>query len=98
MVGNHGLDASGSGEGPVVGSCKHEHEPSDSIKGGEFSDSDIQFNTVICGSISQYFTDNFHSEKMKVGVNWENRKLILRSKVRATNLSDINIGAILFSN
>jgi hypothetical protein len=28
----------GSGEGPVVGSCKHSNEPPSSIKGGEFLD------------------------------------------------------------
>jgi hypothetical protein len=33
-----GLDASGSGYGPVVGSCAHSNEHSDSIKGGEFLD------------------------------------------------------------
>jgi hypothetical protein len=30
------LDSSGSRQGPVVCSCKHGHEPSCSIKGGEF--------------------------------------------------------------
>jgi hypothetical protein len=29
------LDGSGSGKGPVVGSCEHVNEPSGSIKGGE---------------------------------------------------------------
>jgi hypothetical protein len=33
-----GLDASGSGQGAVVGSCEHGNEPSGSIKGGEFFD------------------------------------------------------------
>jgi hypothetical protein len=33
-----GLDSSGSGEGPVAGSCEHGNEPSGSIKGGEFFD------------------------------------------------------------
>jgi hypothetical protein len=37
-VGRCGLDASGSGYGPVAGSCKHGNEPSGSIKGGEFLD------------------------------------------------------------
>jgi hypothetical protein len=31
-----GLDASGSGEEPVVGSCEHSIEHLDSIKGREF--------------------------------------------------------------
>jgi hypothetical protein len=31
-----GLDASGSGWGPVAGCCEHGNEPSGSIKGGEF--------------------------------------------------------------
>jgi hypothetical protein len=35
MVGRCGLDASGSGEGPVAGSCEHDNEPSDSVRGGE---------------------------------------------------------------
>jgi hypothetical protein len=33
-----GLDTSGSGQGPVVGSCEHSNEPSVSIKGREFLD------------------------------------------------------------
>jgi hypothetical protein len=37
-VGRRGLDASGSGLGPLVGSCEHGNEPSGSIKGGEFFD------------------------------------------------------------
>jgi hypothetical protein len=32
-----GLDASGSAQGPVAGCCEHRNEPSDSIKGREFS-------------------------------------------------------------
>jgi hypothetical protein len=31
-VGRHGLDLSGSGQGPVAGSCEHGNEPSGSIK------------------------------------------------------------------
>jgi hypothetical protein len=31
-----GLDASGSTQEPVMGSCKHGNEPSGSIKHGEF--------------------------------------------------------------
>jgi hypothetical protein len=38
MVGRCGLDSSGSGQGPVVGSWEHDNEPSGSIKGGEFFD------------------------------------------------------------
>jgi hypothetical protein len=38
MVGRCGLDSSGSGQGPVVGSCEHGNYPSGSIKGGEFLD------------------------------------------------------------
>jgi hypothetical protein len=37
-VGNCGLDSSGSGKGPVTGSCGHGNEPSGFIKGGEFLD------------------------------------------------------------
>jgi hypothetical protein len=37
-VGRCGLDASSSGEGPVVDSCEYGNEPSDSIKGREFLD------------------------------------------------------------
>jgi hypothetical protein len=33
-----GLDACGSGKGPVAGSCEHGNELSDSMKGGEFLD------------------------------------------------------------
>jgi hypothetical protein len=33
-----GLDTSGSGQGPVVGSCEHINEHLCSIKGGEFLD------------------------------------------------------------
>jgi hypothetical protein len=33
-----GLDASGSGKGPVADSHEHSNEPSDSIKGGKFLD------------------------------------------------------------
>jgi len=33
-----GLDASGSGQETVAGSCEHSNEPSGSIKGGEFLD------------------------------------------------------------
>jgi hypothetical protein len=33
-----GLDASGSGQGPVVRPCEHINEPSSSIKGWEFLD------------------------------------------------------------
>jgi hypothetical protein len=33
-----GLDASGSGQRLVVGSCEHGNEPAGSIKGGEFLD------------------------------------------------------------
>jgi len=35
-VGRCGLDASGSGQGPVVGSCEHVNEPLGSIKCTEF--------------------------------------------------------------
>jgi hypothetical protein len=35
-VGSCGLDASGSGQGPVAGSGEHGKEPSGSLKGGEF--------------------------------------------------------------
>jgi hypothetical protein len=37
-VGRCGLDSSGSGQGPVAGSCEHGNEPSGSIKVGEFLD------------------------------------------------------------
>jgi hypothetical protein len=30
------MDSSGSGYGPVAGSCEHGYEPSGSIKGGGF--------------------------------------------------------------
>jgi hypothetical protein len=33
-----GLDSSGSGQGPVAGSCAHGNEPTGSIKGGQFLD------------------------------------------------------------
>jgi hypothetical protein len=36
MMGMCGLDASGLGQGPVVGSCEQGNEPSGSIKGGNF--------------------------------------------------------------
>jgi hypothetical protein len=35
-MGGYGLDASGSGLGPVVCSCEHGNEPSGCIKGGKF--------------------------------------------------------------
>jgi len=35
-VGGCELDASGPGQGPVLGSCEHGNEPFDSIKVGEF--------------------------------------------------------------
>jgi hypothetical protein len=35
-VGRCGLDSSGSGWGPVAGSCEEGNEPSGSIEGGEF--------------------------------------------------------------
>jgi hypothetical protein len=34
-VGRCGLDASGSGQRPVVGSCEHGNKPSGSINGGQ---------------------------------------------------------------
>jgi hypothetical protein len=37
-VGGCGLDSSGSGLEPMVGSCEHENEPSGSIKGGKSLD------------------------------------------------------------
>jgi hypothetical protein len=37
-VGRCGLDVSGSGMGPVAGSCEHGNETLTSIKGGEFLD------------------------------------------------------------
>jgi hypothetical protein len=44
-VGRCGLKSSGSGWGPVAGSCEHDNEPSGSIKGGDFlyKLSDCQF-------------------------------------------------------
>jgi hypothetical protein len=33
-----GLDATGSGQGPMADSCKHGNEPSGSIQCGEFVD------------------------------------------------------------
>jgi hypothetical protein len=36
MVGRCGLDASGSGKGPVVDPCEHDNKPLGSKKGGEF--------------------------------------------------------------
>jgi hypothetical protein len=35
-VGKCGLDASGSGNGPMAGCCEHGNETPGSIKGGEF--------------------------------------------------------------
>jgi hypothetical protein len=35
-VGRCGLASSGSGKGPVPGSCEHGNKPLGSIKGGEF--------------------------------------------------------------
>jgi len=32
------MDASGSGQGPMMGSCEHGNKPSGSIKRGEFLD------------------------------------------------------------
>jgi len=32
------LDAYGSGQGPLAGTCEHGNEPSGSIQGGEFLD------------------------------------------------------------
>jgi hypothetical protein len=32
------VHSSGSGKGPVMGSCEHGNEPSDSVKGKEFFD------------------------------------------------------------
>jgi hypothetical protein len=37
-VGGCGLDTSGSGLGPVAGSCEHDNEPSVFIRVGEFLD------------------------------------------------------------
>jgi hypothetical protein len=37
-VGGCGLDSSGSGMGPVVGSCQHGNVPSGFMKGREFLD------------------------------------------------------------
>jgi hypothetical protein len=37
-VGNYGLDASGSRQGPVAGSCEHGSELSCSMKGQIFRD------------------------------------------------------------
>jgi hypothetical protein len=37
-VGRYGLDASGSGQGPVRSSYEHSNGPLGSIKGGEFLD------------------------------------------------------------
>jgi len=37
-MGRCGLDASGSGYGPVAGSCEHSTEPSGPIKEGELLD------------------------------------------------------------
>jgi hypothetical protein len=36
MMGRCGLDACGSGQGPMTRSCEHINEPSGSIKCGEF--------------------------------------------------------------
>jgi hypothetical protein len=38
MMGEGGLDATGSGKGPIVGSCEHDDETWGYIKGGEFLD------------------------------------------------------------
>jgi hypothetical protein len=38
MVEVCGLDSSGSGQGPLVGSCEHGNKPSDSTERGEFLD------------------------------------------------------------
>jgi hypothetical protein len=37
-VGICGLVSSGSGQGPMAGTCEHGNETSGSIKGGEFLD------------------------------------------------------------
>jgi hypothetical protein len=37
-VGECGLDASASGQGPVAGFCEHGNEPSDPVEGREFLD------------------------------------------------------------
>jgi hypothetical protein len=44
-VGGCGLDSSGSGQGPMAGSCEHDSEPSGCMKGRKFPDqiSDDQF-------------------------------------------------------
>jgi hypothetical protein len=36
-VGNYGLEASGSGQGPVASTCEHSSEPLGSIKGNFLS-------------------------------------------------------------
>jgi hypothetical protein len=38
MVGSCGMDSSGSGSGPVTGSCEHGNEPPISITGRGFLD------------------------------------------------------------
>jgi hypothetical protein len=37
-VGRCGLDASGSGQGPMAGICEHGNEPTGSMKGSYFFD------------------------------------------------------------
>jgi hypothetical protein len=46
-VGRCGLDASGSGYGPVAGSCGHGNKHSDSIKGGESVDLCSHFMVIV---------------------------------------------------
>jgi len=48
--GNCGLDAYGSGLGPVVGSCEHSHESSGSTNGSEFDWVAISFSKILCST------------------------------------------------
>jgi hypothetical protein len=47
----YGLDSSGSGQGPVAGSCEHGNEPSGFIKGREFLDQLRDYYLLRKGSV-----------------------------------------------
>jgi hypothetical protein len=59
------LDTSGSGQGPVAGSCKHGNEPSSSIKGREFLDllNNYQLLEEVC-------THEMHPNTLTGDTNW----------------------------
>jgi hypothetical protein len=67
-----GLDSTGSGRGPVMGSCEHSNEPPVFIKGGEFLKQLSNYKILkelVCWGATPKLSSKFHSSPLPTHPN-----------------------------